>query len=363
VQGEDGDLETTALTEAWARSLGVTGGPDKETLKPHVAEYVRFVALGQIPPWAVDPSLVARVRAVLTQTSQVDRDYSTLVREANDQVAPITRGLVLRGTSFSQFVTSRSNPEVVVHGAFTRTGWENFLRDSLDERRAKRLAQDRWVLGESDQRGAQEIQRELGQLQQRYFTEYIAAWAGLLKDLQIKKPENNDEALRELSSLSETPWPHLLLLETVSENTRLQLSPDSPLANVGNRLMGTLSSAAANSPAAKLLPSDSGVLPQAPKRWVSAVEEAFNPMTTFGLPLDPLAKTGPTGLSHYLENIVTKLVSVLTDLKDSPIKPPPTAVASAYQNAERATNELLDGTQTQFTRPLLAPLLLVPMVK
>ena len=363
IQGDDGDLETTALTEAWARALGVTGAPDRETLKPHVAEYVRFVARGQIPPWAVDPSLVARVRAVLTQTSELDRDYSTLVREANDQVAPITRALVLRGTSFSQFVTSRANPEVVVHGAFTRTGWENFLRDSLDERSAKRLARDRWVLGESEQRGAQEVQRELSQLQQRYFTDYIAAWANLLKDLQVKKPENNDEALRELSSLSETPWPHLLLLETVSENTRLQLSPDSPLASAGNRLLGAVGSAVANNPAMKLLPSDAGVLPQQPKRWVSAVEEAFNPMTTFGVPIDPLATNAPTGLSHYLETIVAKLVGVLTDLKDSPIKPTATVVASAYQTAERATNELLDGTQTQFTRPLLAPLLLVPMVR
>jgi type VI secretion system protein ImpL len=361
LQGDDADLETTALTEAWARSLGVTGAPDRETLKPHVAEYVRFVARGQVPPWAVDTSLVTRVRAVLSQTSEVDRDYSTLIREANDQVAPITRALVLRGTSFSQFVTSRTNPEVVVHGAFTRTGWENFLRDSLDERRAKRLVQDRWVLGESDQRGAQEIQRELGQLQQRYFSEYIAAWAGLLKDLQIKKPESDDEALRELSSLSETPWPDLLLLETVSENTRLQLSPDSPLASAGNRLLGGAASAAANSPLVKLLPDAS--VPQAPKRWVSAVEQAFNPMTTFGIPIDPLATNAPTELTHYLENIVSKLVAVLTDLKDSPIKPTAHVVASAYQTAERATNELLDSTQTQFTRPLLAPLLLVPLVK
>jgi type VI secretion system protein ImpL len=359
LQGEDRHVETVALTEAWARALGVTSGPDKDTLAPHVAEYVKFVAHGQTPPWAVDASLVARVSAALKQTSPVDRDYSTLIREANDNTPTITRASIFRGTSFSQFVASRSNPEVIVHGAFTRSGWETYLRDGLDERSAKKLAQERWVLGESDQRGTQ--------LQQRYFSEYIAAWAALLKDLDVHKPENDADVLRELSSLSETPWPQMLLLETLSENTRLQLSPDSTLAKAGQGLLDSVISGAnnavSNNQTLKLLPVDAGVLPQQPKRWVSAVEVAFSPMTTFGVPLDPLTAQGPTQLAHYVETVVAKLVAVLTDLKDSPVKPNAKYVADAYVNAERSTNELLDGKQTQFTRPLLAPLLLVPMQK
>ena len=365
LHGEDGRFETVALTDAWARSLGVTSAPDKEILSPHVGEYVKFVAHGKTPPWAVDPSLVARVRAVLTQVSPLDRDYSSLLREANENVPPITRAFVLRGASFAQFVSSRSNPEVVVRGAFTKQGWESYVRDGLDEHTARRLAEDRWVLGESDKRGTEEMKKELGQLQQRYFSEYTAAWVALLKDLQIHKPETDAEVLRELTSLSETPSPHMLLLGAVSENTRLQLSPDSTLAKEGNRLVDMATSAIANNQmvhqGTQLL--DAGAIPQSSKRWVSSVEEAFDPMTTFGIPIDPMAVSGPTKLTHYLQTVVAKLISVLTDLRDAPVKPNAKYVADAYQMAERSTNELLDATQTPATRPLLAPLLLGPMQK
>ena len=70
---------------------------------------------------------------------------------------------------------------------------------------------------------------------------------------------------------------------------------------------------------------------------------------------------GTTGLAHYLETIVGALVGVLTDLKDSPVKPTAKVVALAYVTAQRATSDLLESTQTPYTRPLLSPLLLNPV--
>jgi len=363
IQGDDGDREVNALTEEWARAVGVTTGPDKLVLHAHVDEYVHLTARGLIAPWTPDWALVARVRAVLAQTSRVDRDYSALIHDANENIAPIVRINVFRGASFAEYVTSRSTPEVVVAGAFTRTGWESYVRDALDERRAKKLAHDRWVLGETEEKGVQEILAELKQLEARYFNDYRDAWAAFVKDLQFGRPENDAAALKELSEASETPWPMLMLLQTMAENTRLQPNPDSPLAAAAvNRGVDLVASAEAK---AQKAIGDAGTIPvvHRPKRWMSPVEEAFAAMVTFGIPLDMTTAGGTTGLSHYEETIVSALVAVLTDLKDSPIKPNAKAVALAYETAQRATSELLASTQTAYTRPLLSPLLLSPVGK
>ena len=325
-----------------------------------------MVARGLVPPWVQEGPLVARVRAVLQQTSRVDRDYSALVHEANDNVAPITRANVFRGATFAEYVESKSTPEVTVLGAFTRVGWESYVRDALDERRAKKLARDRWVLGESEEAGVKEILAGLKQLEARYFNEYRDAWAAFVKDLQVRRPENDMAALKELSSASETPWPMLMLLQQMAENTRLQPSPDSPLANVGQAVQGRLTDLAATAAAnAQKAIGDAGTIPtvQHPKRWMSPVEEAFAPMVGFGVPQDMTTAGGTTGLSHYEEKLLTALVGVLTDLKDSPIKPSAKVVALAYVTAQRATSELMDSTQTPYTRPLLSPLLLAPLGK
>ncbi|MGH7298003.1 MAG: type VI secretion system membrane subunit TssM, partial [Polyangiaceae bacterium] len=271
LQAEDGDREAVLLTDAWARAVGVTSTQDKAVLKSHVDAYVHMVARGQAPPWTADATLVARVRAVLAQTSRLDRDYSALIRDANENVVPISRSTVFRGSSLAEFVTSKA--DVTVAGAFTRTGWESYVRDGLDDRRAHRLAHDRWVFGETEEKGVQEIQAELKQLETRYFNDYRDAWTAFVRDLQVRRPENDDVALKELSAESETPWPMLLLLQTMAENTRLQPSPDSPLANgaalnAGGRLADALNSAGSK---AQNAIGDAGAVPklQRPKRWVS----------------------------------------------------------------------------------------------
>jgi len=363
IQGDDGDREINVLTEVWARTIGVASAPDKALLRPHVEAYVQMVARRQVLPWTPQGPLVARVRAALAQTSRVDRDYSALVHEANDNVAPVTRANVFRGASFAEYVTSKSSPEVTVTGAFTRSGWESYVRDALDARSAKKLAHDRWVLGESDEKGAEEIRAGLKQLETRYFNEYSGAWIAFLKDLQATRPDSDMAALKELSAASETPWPMLMLLQTMAENTRLQPSPDSPLAAAAQgRLADVAASAGALGQAAI---GDAGTVPvaQRSRRWISPVEETFAPMVTFGIPLDMTTAGGTTGLAHYLETIVGALVGVLSDLKDSPIKPSAKVIALAYVTAQRATSDLLESTQTATTRPLLSPLLLAPLEK
>ena len=197
LQAEDGDREAALLTDAWARAVGLTSTIDKSVLKPHVDAYVHMVAKGEAPPWTPDQALVARVRAVLAQTSRLDRDYSALVREANDNVVPISRSTVFRGSSLAEFVTSKAAPEVVVAGAFTRTGWESYVRDGLDDRRAHKLAHDRWVFGETEEKGVEEIKAELKQPRDALLQRLPGRVDGLrARTCGVRRPRELDDVRR-----------------------------------------------------------------------------------------------------------------------------------------------------------------------
>jgi type VI secretion system protein ImpL len=334
-----------------------------------VYRYVQLVQRGEIPPWRANMDLVTRVRSILKQTSETDRDYSALVREPNENVAPITRSSIFIGSTFATYVTSKSKPEVIVRGAFTKEGWEGYVRDKLDKDRAARLARDRWVLGETEQRGLEQVEKTLKDLTDRYFAEYRNAWSDFLKDLEVRQPESNSEALDELQALSETPWPYSKLLKTLADNTRLEPVPESLSNQAGNALLQKLEDKGKqNTTVAAVLGADGGAPP--PKKWVSPVEEAFEPMVTYGVPPAPApgapppaadAKPPATGLSHYNNDIVAKVVGALTEMKDSKVPADPKAVGTLFQEAFRGTSESLTSTQSGFTRPLLSPLLMNPI--
>ena len=226
---------------------------------------------------------MTRVRSILKQTSEADRDYNALVREPNENLAPITRSSIFIGSAFATYVTSKSKPEVVVSGAYTRPGWEGYVRDKLDKDRAQSLSNDGWVLGETEVVSLDRIQRTLQDLRDRYFAAYRNAWSDFLKDLDVRQPDSNSEALDELQALSETPWPYSKLLTTLGDNTRLELAPVSVANQGGQALLDRAAEKAKqNQTVQTILGADGGAPP--PKRWVSPVEEAFQPMVAFGVP-------------------------------------------------------------------------------
>ncbi len=354
--------EPRALTEAWARALASTSESDKNALKPHVRRYVELVKAGKIPPWNANMDLVTRVRSILKQTSEAERDFNALVREPNENIAPITRSSIFIGSAFATYITSKSKPEVVVSGAYTRAGWEEYIRDRLDKDRAQSLANEGWVLGETEVVSLERILRTLQDLRDHYFSAYRNAWGDFLKDLDVRQPESNAEALDELQALSETPWPYSKLLTTLADNTRLEVAPQS-LANQSSQALldKATEKAKQNQTVQTILGSDGGAPP--PKRWVSPVEDAFSPMVTFGVP--PETKEGdkpaPTALTHYINDTVAKVVGELADMKDSKVPADPKAVVTLFQDAFRATSEQLSSSQSGFTRPILSPLLMNPI--
>src|SRR6185312_17155725 len=52
------EWEASALTDVWARVLGVVSPIERAALAPHAEHYVNLVKSGEAPPWHTDTSLV-----------------------------------------------------------------------------------------------------------------------------------------------------------------------------------------------------------------------------------------------------------------------------------------------------------------
>ena len=369
----DVDWESNALTEGWSRAINTAANQDKDVLRPHSGYYVELMKSGEVPTWDCDMTLVAKVRGYLKRMNLADRDYSALVRDANEYVPPITRTTIFLNSTFATYIASKTDPEVYVQGAYTKAGWDTYIRDRVGNDRIAQLLKDRWVLGENEDAANDRTQKQLDELRDRYFSNYTRAWSDFLKDLDVRQPKSNDEALDEMTALSELPWPYQRLLRTLDDNTKLEESPEErakrETESRGANLLKEAAGNRMNNSAAGRELVDAGVLGAQTKvrRWESPVEIAFRPMTQFGVSAIPEAqggdaKPGSTLLSVYQEKIVSKIVSLITDLRDSKGRGVKSEqVDKGFEDAIRNTNELMSPTQTAFTRPLLSPLLLNPL--
>jgi type VI secretion system protein ImpL len=344
------------LVRVWENALRLT--PSAETdaeLRPHVATYVDLVKRGEIPPWQADRGLVARTRSSLLQVPQVDREYEALVRDANFEIAAIRFDDIFYGAS-AAFVSSKKT--TTVPGAYTRLGWAR-VRELLEEKQGK-LAAERWVLGEAEKVTAEDIRKQIAKLRELYFERYKIAWRDFLGSIEVQKPPSNEKALEELQALTEPEWPYLRLLRTLHENVDLEPVPPPTL---GDEAEGALKKklAEAEKNVKEKLGLDAGVAPKGPSVVArTPVEIAFRPLTRFavvdGEKADP---SKPTGLSQYIATL-TKLIGLLTDIRDSSTPKDPKALAQELEQAYRTTSGLL-ADQDAFTRPLLSPLLMRPI--
>ena len=370
----DVDWESNALTEGWSRAINAPSNQDKDVLRPHSTYYVELMKKGEVGMWDCDMSLVSKVRGYLKRLNLADRDYSALVRDANEYVPPITRTTVFLNSTFATYIASKTDPEVSVAGAYTKAGWDTYVRDRVGKDRIAQLLKDRWVLGETEDASAALTQKQLDELRDRYFANYTRAWSDFIKDLDVRTPTSNDEALDEMTALSELPWPYQRLLRTLDENTKLEESSEERArreaeSRGGNIITALASTATVGNIQVGTELVDAGVIKAQTKvrRWESPVEVAFRPMTTFGVAAVPDgqggdAKPGSTLLSVYQEKIVSKVVSLVTDLRDSKGRGVKSEqVDKGFEDAIRGTNELMSPTQSAFTRPLLSPLLLNPL--
>jgi type VI secretion system protein ImpL len=347
----DVDWATSRLGEQWVNNSGERAAAVEKPMQANLKQYVALVKRKEASHWKPDEEVIAHARAVLLRAPRLERLYDILVQDANHDIAPIKRQDIFFG-AIAPFVVSRA--EKTVEGAYTKLGWA-IIRKLLTAQQS-RLADEGWVLGQERELASGELNKQINDLKTLYFDRFTQAWKEFIEDMEVHQPENAQVALEELQTLSEPMWPYQRLVKTLADNVTLDVGEEQTVADgIIDKLKTRVEK--------KAVAASKGLLdasaPNAPKpREVSPVEQRFLPIINFGVPQKDKADS-PTGLSQY-QQLLAKLVGVLTDLRDAETKPDTTAIATEFEQAYRAATSLLT-SQDGFTRPLLSPYIMRPI--
>lgn len=351
VEHLDVDWVTPRLGADWAEFLRVEPA-DRTPTEDLVRKYLSLQKEQHIQPSERDEVIVAQARGQLRNTPRLLGDYERLMERVRPGTVPIGRLTVFGATAASRYVTSRTGVEV--DGVYTRLGWER-VRKELNALEST-LEGEVWVLGE----GAFDPSKAVDDVRKLYFEKYTHAWELFIRDLDINRPANVEEALPQLLALTEPEWPYRRLARTVKDNMVLDLTAEE--AGMDGTLADDLKDRAAKAKALKA--GDAGALLAEKPHYPSPMERKFKQFIDFSVPPPPAKPDEPppaTNLDQY-QTVLSKLVASLTDHKQkgADARGEIKALETEFQEAYRAVVKLL-AEQNTFTRDLLQDLLLKPI--
>lgn len=171
--------------------------------------------------YPLDRELVAEARQHLRDESLATVLYRVLVEQASslpeyrviNHLGP--RGALLTGNQNS------------LPGLYTRAGYQQvFLARGNDL--VQHMLRDNWVLGDSDQLSAQDLNRLMQEMEQLYFEDYANHWSEMLTLLAVDPLGNTSQAAAQLTGLAAANSPIVKLLEELRSNTRLSDQSTAP---------------------------------------------------------------------------------------------------------------------------------------
>lgn len=210
------------ITDRWAEALQLTGDvATKAQMREVAAAYVTILADDPGKLFERDPKLVKDTRKILLRTDQTQELLNAVVAEADDYNE--LEDLDLRALSNSK--RALKNDGRKIGKAFTRTAWETYVRDRLYAPIGDLLG-DEWVLGRSEERAAEDREKDMERLRSAYFEAYIAEWNGFLGTILVDYPSGFNEALEMANDLtSGDPPPFKRLCQNLGYHTEL-LEPE-----------------------------------------------------------------------------------------------------------------------------------------
>ncbi|MDO9020054.1 MAG: type VI secretion system membrane subunit TssM [Deltaproteobacteria bacterium] len=379
---------TRTLVAAWGRGA-TPSGADLVAMNANVSAYI-----DQLQDRPADLALprnvnaVRDVRGVLNRASNVGVALDGIIAAVAEMGFDVnlTRAI---GRSPEHVFQVGPIPGRTVRGAFTRRGWEEYVRDRLNQA-PEELVGEAWVLGQSPNIArADRLAETLADVRSQYFTQYIAEWQNFLASLRVREPGDPLTALQMLQWFTEGgTTAYQFLMRTVAENTRL-LDPDAVAANAaGGSLLGAAQQIAnarlqsqgrtgmaagnaANAALAARNRQGGGLVDTRKRREDVENDPILRGIVEFGVPPTPVAPPAaagappvpppppsPTALNTYQEQLQIVRDALQTHI-DNPVAPT-TPLITALTTAQTRVQSLINGAVVQ-SRPVLINLLPPPI--
>lgn len=195
--GLDADQQawlTERITTLWEKPLEISGDvASKAEMREVARAYVAILANDSGRLFERDPGLVKEIRRILMRT---DRTQALL-----DQILTEVDAAELDLKTLTNTRGALKNDNKKVRGAYTRSAWDDYLRDRLYTPLGD-LMGDEWVLGISEEEMQKDRQKQLEQLRSLYFDEYIQEWKQFINAVYVEQPDNYATSLKTLEDLT-----------------------------------------------------------------------------------------------------------------------------------------------------------------
>ena len=381
---------TRALVAAW--SLGASPSQaDLAAMNANIAAYLdQLQDRPQDLALTRDVATVRALREVLNRTSTVDLALEGIINNVAQMGYDITLPRAL-GRSPEHVFQVGPQEGRVVRGAFTRRGWEEYVRDRLNQA-PEEIVGEAWVLGQTRNAArADQLASALADVRSQYFQQYIAEWRNFVASLRVREPADPNMALQMLQWFTQGGSPaYVYLMRTVAENTRL-LDPNAAATNAASssllaaaaatvnqqvQAQGRTGLAASNAATAALAArggQTADVVDNRRRREDVENDPLLHGLVEFGVPpapapspapaagappAPPPAAPGPTALTEYQEQLAFVRDALQTHIDNPAANTQP--MLTALQTAQTRVEALINGGAVD-ARPVLRNLLPPPI--
>lgn len=299
----------------------------RESASRHLQAAIALGAPGNLP--AKDQELIDTARQIIGAQAMDERLYKRMVRFFKPEPTSDFNLIQAVGVSAAGIFTRPSGQSLNqgVEALYTRNVYVSYFLAQLPVE-AKRLSDEAsWVMGDAKTTNDLSTQDLLRKARQQYIRDYIQIWERYLKDVQIQRPVQFDQAVDLARVLASPQSPLKKFLEGVSKNTRLagQMGQSTEKAEaVANQKVNQ-----ALSPNVALLAGSNFKPVDMDAPLEQQVDEHFSD-------INGLFEGNPpayTQVSALLNDLYTQLAAIAGAKKSKTAPPPPTAMDSLQVNA------------------------------
>jgi type VI secretion system protein ImpL len=200
--------------ERWTRRWSLAATPaGSDQLAANAALYARLLAGDPTLALPRYEDLVRRIRRVLQRLPVSSLMLEKLLSAADGKGYELKLQTVLGGP----VMALRSSGQV--RGAFTRRGYDEVMKDRLENPAA---LFEPWVLAAEGADAEAQEQRDVARLQSHYYGRYIQEWKRFLESVELEVPVGSAATLTLLQDLTRgEPPPYGRLFRSVGYNTRI----------------------------------------------------------------------------------------------------------------------------------------------
>ncbi len=225
LEGEIATFTAEQIAREWAARVSQAApldGRTQEAMKQNAQLFTGLLHDNPRLAFARDQRTVTTVRGVLNRTSSVDIALNRIIADVEPMSLDINLARAL-GRSPENIYQVGPEEQRRVRGAFTRAGWEGYVRDRLMQA-PEMIVGEAWVLGQAPNvNRLQQTSETLLRVRSQYFAQYIAEWRNFMATLRVREPANAQEAHAMLTWFTGgvQPSAYPFLMRTLAENVRL----------------------------------------------------------------------------------------------------------------------------------------------